>query len=196
MSFQLRGPPIARIISRAFSVAEYTADIALPLSVFDDSLALRWPMILDMDNETTWQPLGKITARLVDSLTRSNPVKENPGSPDPKAEGAGSTQAAGRKRTRTRNACKAIGPESQRIAVRLGDGVGGRLDDMGRKAAPIQRHTGGDTGAENVIDYREHAALLQAWGSRLGSRQGASPNHVKRRPAKRGHREHPPRGSR
>ena len=49
----------------------------------------------------------------------------------------------------------------------------------------------------NVIDYRDRADLLAAWGSRLNSQsRGAAPNHLKRPASKTcraSHRQHDPR---
>lgn len=137
--------------------------------------------------------LGDITNRLVAKLMADRANKENPAAASPKASSGGSDLAGKRSIARDARA-----PGEDRGIVHARNEVGGGLGDMG-KAAPIRTGKGEETlcGNQNVIDYRERPRLLAAWGSRRSPvKGGATPKHLRQRPAKRGHRERLPRGSR
>ena len=102
--------------------------------------------------------LGTITDRLVAKLIAERELKEKPGSSDPKAEGAGS-DLAGNERMTTRNA-PAKGEDRgivhARNGVRVDPAESTRGTGRGGACLP-------PPGA-SVIDWREHPAMILAWG--------------------------------
>lgn len=145
------------------------------------------------------EKLGNITNRIVAKLIAERENKNDGGT----AEQGHSTSAAakyplGGRSARPQVEGAAIGHDNP-IALPAGEKVGGRSSAGRERAAPVGA-TRGETAprrTQNVIDYREHALLLAAWG-RLPElpRADGRPQHVKPRPSRQRRAELPPRGSR
>ena len=193
VSFQVRGPPISRIIPRALSVAVTAADIALPSADFDDFTATVASMLLSMETDNTWKPLGAVAGRIAAKLIAARTEIESPPAPG-RAESGGSVPP-GTRRNRSQAASAKSGED--RLPHPAGWNSWGRLNDRERQATPSGSVRGGERTTGNVIHWLAHAPLRDAWGAHRNSPvHGALPAHPKRRPAKRGHCERPPHGSR
>lgn len=100
------------------------------------------------------EALGDITARFVAKLIADRVEQEKPASPDREAEGGGSALPGMHRRNRN----------TPRIAAA----------QAGEDRVP-------HPGRENVIDYRDSAPLLEAWGrSPTPRHSGGRPQHLKR----------------
>lgn len=98
------------------------------------------------------EALGDITARIVAKLIADRVEKEKPASPDREAEGGGSARTGNRMDRKT--------------------GVAATMAGEDRSSHPV---------GENVIDYRDSAPLLAAWGrSPTPRHSGGRPQHLKR----------------
>ena len=81
---------MSRIIPRALVVAENTADIALPPADFDDRLSMRSLMLLSMEADNTWKPVGEIAGRIAAKLKAARRDSEKPPARTPKRTSGGS----------------------------------------------------------------------------------------------------------
>ena len=114
------------------------------------------------------EALGDITARIVAKLIADRVEQEKPSAGSRKATSGGSARTGNRMDRRSEYAATMAGED--------------------RSSHPV---------GENVIDYRDSAPLLAAWGSRLNApSKGATPNHLKRPASKTcraSRRQHDPR---
>ena len=127
-----------------------------------------WLHVGGMKRTDTWKPLGALASQIAAKLTRCEAEIEKPSAGSPKATSGGSALTGNRMDRRSEYAATMAGED--------------------RSSHPVQG---------NVIDYRDSAPLLAAWGSRLNSpSRGAAPNHLKRPASKTcraSHRQHDPR---
>jgi len=131
-------------------------------------------MLLSMETDNTWKPLGAVAGRIAAKLIAARKEIENPAARRPKPTDGGSVQTGTR---RNRNSVASANAGEDRAPHPSGWKSGGRLDDVGRKAAPSGsvRHRGETprtTG--NVIHWLAHAPLRDAWSG------GRKPRHDRR----------------
>ena len=101
-----------------------------------------WLHVGGMKRTDTWKPLGALASQIAARLTRCEAEIEKPSAGSPKATSGGSALTGNRMDRRSEYAATMAGED--------------------RSSHPV---------GENVIDYRDRATLLAAWGS------GYKPRH-------------------